>query len=421
MDGIAATHAIRSDAAIAKTPVIIMVTAFGREQSISAPENAALLDGVLLKPVTPGLLAETLTRALSPHERRAPDDTTVPTQRVQKLAGLRVLLVEDNPINQQLAQELLEQDGAEVTIAGDGASALGVLAVDGPESFDIILLDLQMPVMDGYETTHRIRASLETADMPIIAMTAHAMAEERERCLKAGMNDHIAKPFDPEVLVSKILRAVGPAVAARVAERSRDSRVIQRREPKASGKPALPASLPGIDKDMGLLRCMQDADLYRELLVQFHQHYAKAASQLEDMLAAKKLEDAAFLAHAVKGAAGNLGADALSAAAGAVEDALRHHRDAELLPRAAAFRNSLDAINAVLAPLDDARHLRAGSSTDGMLPDDPELRASLKQLREIRANIRAKFDGNEPGWLGSAAQAVVALNYEEALRHLPAA
>jgi CheY-like chemotaxis protein len=313
--------------------------------------------------------------------------------------------------------------------------------VDGPESFDIILLDLQMPVMDGYETTHRIRASLETADMPIIAMTAHAMAEERERCLKAGMNDHIAKPFDPEVLVSKILRAVGPAVAARVAERSRRSsgtgRVVQRPEPEtpeASRASALPASLPGIDVDTGLLRCMHDAGLYRELLVQFHQHYAKAASQLEDMLAAKKVEDAAFLAHAVKGAAGNLGADALSAAAGEVESALRHRRDSELNARAAAFRNALDVVNAALAPLDEARHLRAGAqnhSAGGLPPDDPELRTSLKQLREYLAandtraesamsGIRAKFAGNEPGWVGSAAQAVDALNYEEALRHLPA-
>jgi two-component system sensor histidine kinase/response regulator len=317
-----------------------------------------------------------------------------------------------------------------------------VLAVDGPEEFDIILLDLQMPVMDGYETTHRIRASLETADMPIIAMTAHAMAEERERCLKAGMNDHIAKPFDPEALVSKILRAVGPAVVARVTERSRDSRVAERPEPRTSCKSALPASLAGIDMNMGMLRCMQDADLYRELLAQFHQHYAKAASQLEDLLAAKKLEDAAFLAHAVKGAAGNLGADALSAAAGAVEDALRHHRDAELPARAAAFRNALDVVNAALAPLDDSRrlragaqHHRAGNGAENTLPDDPELRASLKQLREyltsndtraesamaeVRANIRARFDGNEPDWVGSAALAVDALNYEEALRHLPA-
>jgi two-component system, sensor histidine kinase and response regulator len=430
MDGIAATHAIRSDAAIAKTPVIIMVTAFGREQSISAPENAALLDGVLLKPVTPGLLAETLTRALGSHERRVPDDTTVPAQRVQRLAGLRVLLVEDNPINQQLAQELLEQDGAEVTIAGDGASALGVLAVDGAESFDIILLDLQMPVMDGYETTHRIRASLETADMPIIAMTAHAMAEERERCLKAGMNDHIAKPFDPEVLVSKILRSVGPAVAERVTQRSRGSRAAPREKSRSPQAKALPASLPGIDIDTGLLRCMHDADLYRELLVQFHQHYEKAASQLEDMLASKRMEDAAFLAHAVKGAAGNLGADDVSQAAGAVEDALRHHRDAELDGRVSAFRIALDVVNAGLAPLIVPLDAATDGGNPSALPDDPELHAALRELREclaandtraeaLLAGIRARFQEDEPRWVSQTARAVDALNYDEALRHLP--
>ncbi len=431
MDGIAATHAIRSDAAIAETPVIIMVTAFGREQSISAPENAALLDGVLLKPVTAGLLAETLGRALGPRERRTPDQRTVPLARTPRLSGVRLLLVEANPINQQLAQELLEQEGAAVTIADDGLIALEQLTARGAAAFDLALLDLQMPGMDGYEAARRIRTDPATASLPLIAMTAHAMVEERERCLAAGMNDHISKPVDPDLMVSKIARCLGAELIARAAARPSVPR-MPRRVNSAPGDAGLPDSLPGIDMAAGMVRAMQDANFYRDLLIQFYRHYAGTAKEIEQHLNHGRTDETSFLAHAVKGAAGNLGAHELSAAAAAIENALRRSAPSALPSHVAHFAAELAKVSTGLAPLCAGESEVKASAASAEMPDRADVRAALHELQRLLAGndtraedqlviLRSMLAGNEPAWLTHAAKSINALDYTAALACLPGA
>ncbi|MBL8516629.1 MAG: response regulator [Betaproteobacteria bacterium] len=440
MDGIAATQAIRADARIAGTPVVIMVTAFGREQSLSAPENMALLDGVLLKPVTPSLLAETLARAISPAGRGTGEATRTPLApaaagaRAPRLNGLSILLVEDNPINQQLAQELLEQEGANIRVAGDGAEALAALG--GAGTFDVVLLDLQMPVMDGYEAARRIRAEARWNRLPLIAMTAHAMAEERERCLAAGMQDHLSKPIDPDLMVNKIMRAVGPAALAAAAERGSGpapTRRASRDRPDRSIDAAAlaPAHLPGVDVATGLARCMHDAALYRDLLRQFRQNHADADARMTTLLAEDR-DKAAFLAHALKGSAGNLGADALSQTAGAIEDALRHAKTAELPALVERFNAAFREVRDGLTPLLDAASPGAATAPaeSAKMPPDPDARAAIEALGTLLARndtraeqalvaLRQLFVDGEPAWVAAVAEAVAQLDYAKAARQLP--
>jgi PAS domain S-box-containing protein len=314
LDGIDTTRVIRSDPLIAGTPVIIMVTAYAREQVMSAANDPHLLDDILLKPITPGLLAEILCRTRTPdlpvNERRSS------AARLERLTGVRILLVEDNPINQQLATELLEQDGATVRVASNGVIALDVLWETGIDYFDIVLLDLQMPEMDGYQAATKIRRIPGNERLPVIALTAHAMLEERTRCLAMGMQDHIAKPIDPELLVSKVVQWVGPAnlASAKVRPKAVD-------QPKMTAG-TLPNVIDGVDLQAALKRCGGDARLLRNLLGQFHKYYADATEQFQTLCAVGKFDDAYNLAHTIRGAAANLGMSEVTAQAATLEQTL---------------------------------------------------------------------------------------------------
>lgn len=320
LDGIATTRAIRSDRSIAGTPVIIMVTAYAREQVVNATDGAQLLDNILLKPVTACLLAETLCRTSSAELPRT--GVMHATSRLGRLPGTRVLLVEDNPVNQQLARELLEMEGVQIFIADNGRIALNRLQEMGMTYFDAILLDLQMPEMDGYETARRIRLLPDNASLPVIAMTAHAMSEERERCLALGMQDHLAKPIDPELLVSKLMRWIGADNLARAALRATP---IEKVKPQAT----MIESIPGIDMQAALQRCGGNAALMQDLLRMFQSHYGDAGERMSELCAAGRVKDAFHLAHTIKGAAANMAMTDLVKAATALEHTLREMIDAK--------------------------------------------------------------------------------------------
>jgi CheY-like chemotaxis protein len=195
-----------------------MVTAHGRELlSGRSAEEHALINGFLVKPVTASMLFDAVAdarlaaaAASQGHNPAAPRAPAKP----KRLTGLRLLVVEDNKINQMVAKGLLAQEGADVTLADNGQ--LGVTAIaDATEPFDVVLMDVQMPVMDGYAATRKIRQEMGMTTLPVIAMTANAMASDRAACLAAGMNDHIGKPFELDLLVAMLLRYGGKADAAK--------------------------------------------------------------------------------------------------------------------------------------------------------------------------------------------------------------
>jgi len=233
---------------------------------------------------------------------------------MQQLAGTRVLLVEDNDLNQELAQELLQDAGMKVVIANHGQEALDILAKD--VTFDGILMDCQMPVMDGYAATREIRKNPAFKDTPIIAMTANAMAGDREKVIEAGMNDHIAKPLDVNQMFATLSRWVAPkGVAVRA--------VAPGARPATPGSEALP-DLPGIDKAAGMATA-GNIKLYTRLLIMFRERMASFAV---DFAAARIDADttaAMRSAHTLKGSAGSIGAKGIQKAAAQLEHACQEN------------------------------------------------------------------------------------------------
>ncbi|HVB17008.1 MAG TPA: response regulator, partial [Stellaceae bacterium] len=265
--------------------------------------------------------------------------------------GRHILVVEDNELNQEVALGFLGEFGFTVELAADGAAAVSKVLASDPDYYAAVLMDMQMPVMDGLTATRAIRAAARYADLPIIAMTANAMAQDRERCLAAGMNDYVGKPIEPQALRGALIRWIGGDGA--------DNRPSQIPDP--SPEAALPAALPairGLDSAGGLRRMMGNATSYVALLHRFAEHHADADGEIAAALRAGDRDAAERLAHTLKGVAGNIGAAAVAAQAQRVETAIRAGADTHELDAA------LDRLGTVLAAL--VGELR------GTLPQPPE-------------------------------------------------
>jgi CheY-like chemotaxis protein len=226
--------------------------------------------------------------------------------------GLRVLVTEDNPINQHIAAEILGGAGITVELAENGRVAVEKIQAGG--CYDIVLMDLQMPEMDGYAATAAIRANPAFATLPILAMTAHAMEEERVLCLKAGMNDHIAKPIDPEALFDTL------------------AHWDRRQRTDAPAAPPLPDDW--IDAKSALRRIGGNTSLYKKLLTMFVTEYTQDATRIEALLTTGEREEVKHRIHAMRGAAVNLGASRLAEQAREIERAIGSaQEDAAMLHR----------------------------------------------------------------------------------------
>src|SRR5213075_1558177 len=267
------------------------------------------LDGFLVKPVTKSTIVDTLVNVFA-HEGEAASVTTE-AEQAMRLLGARILLAEDNDINQQIAIELLEGTGATVKVANNGREAVDILS-NGPQPppFDVVLMDLQMPEMDGYQATAKLRSDARFAALPIIAMTAHATIEERQRCFASGMNDHISKPIDPNSLFETVARyyrsgpetsASVPAIAITSYSTSNTAgvAVAESRADKLEMPP-----VEGLDSAEGLLRVAGKRKLYLKLLRQFCAQKWDAPGKIAEMLNAGDRPAAERKAHTVKGVAG---------------------------------------------------------------------------------------------------------------------
>jgi len=206
LDGIETSKRILALPGLSAPPHVVMVTAYGREDVLKQAEENGL-EHVLIKPVTSSTLFDTIVVVLHAQQEPSSHVETAPSFEIARTRGTRVLLVEDNEINQEVAIGLLEDAAIQVDLAENGEIAVRMA---GETRYDAVLMDMQMPVMDGIEATRIIRSDSRLQDLPIIAMTANAMASDREQCLKAGMNDHIGKPIDPDELFSVLLRWARP-------------------------------------------------------------------------------------------------------------------------------------------------------------------------------------------------------------------
>jgi len=310
MDGVACAQQMTA-LPRGRSPTVLMTTAFGRDalQQRLAALQVAVSD-VLVKPVTPSSLfdacAVALGRATRPASRSVMRKASLAGNQAQ-LQGAHLLLVEDNEINAELATELLNDAGVIVTLASDGEQALLALA---RQRFDGVLMDCQMPLMDGYDTTRAIRAQPQWQALPIIAMTANAMRGDREKALAAGMNDHVAKPIDVDAMFDTLSRWVRPAAAPAV-------------PPAAGTPPVVPADalaeLPGIDASVGRASTLGSDKLYRRLLLKFRDAQADFVPSFRAALTADDVVTSMRLAHDLRALAGTLGARALEQSARALE------------------------------------------------------------------------------------------------------
>ncbi|SDH18945.1 PAS domain S-box protein [Propionivibrio dicarboxylicus] len=374
MDGVATARKIRELNSVTQ-PHLVMVTAYGRDEVMKLSAEVGIED-VLIKPVTPSLIFDAVMRVLGAprlEERSAPQPDDDPG--ASEFAGIRALVVEDNDLNQEVAYELLASIGFVVDIAENGAVACAQLeaALAGPEPYDIVFMDVQMPVMDGYEATRRIRQLPQCAELPIVAMTANAMSGDRERCLESGMNDHIAKPIDPDDLLDKVrrwTRRLGQAAPVEVSAAPQAPVVVA--APAAASSP-----IKGIDFEAGLRHAMGRRDLYESLLARFVAGQTRFAEQMEAALAQADWALAERLAHTLKGVSAQIGAPEIRADAERFEAEIRQRRPVEALQAAlAAIDGKLDALLAAIRAILPER----AAPAVGAEVDEVQLREVCRQL-----------------------------------------
>ncbi|RQO59355.1 hypothetical protein DBR47_11960 [Paucibacter sp. KBW04] len=379
MSGLDAVQAIR-DLRLPNCPQFVMVTAFGREDLMRSAESAGL-PHILLKPVNGSLLHDAMQRALQPaHAGPSVDDKPgLPVSQalasLQPLRGTRILLAEDNEMNQQVAQELLADAGLVVDIANNGAEALQRLS---QQSYALVLMDMQMPVMDGLTASRQIRAQAQFAQLPIIAMTANAMQVDRDRCAEAGMNDFVSKPFDPDELF-RVLARWAPQVPG-------PTEPVPAVLPNAAGADTLPAAIEGLNLALGLQRMGGKPALYLRQLRQFQR---SQAGVVDDLLSARQAGDAGLaerLAHTLKGLAGNLAAGDLQEAAGELEAALSAGQpDALVLP---LVQNTQAQLGKLLQALAQSLPEPAAQGAEKAVAETmsrPELQALLTEVLQLLA------------------------------------
>ncbi len=388
--------------------LLIMVTAHGRELLESKDlSEKSLLDGYLIKPVTASMLVDALK--LARDDREGGPAAATQAERQGGLQGLRLLLVEDNETNQQVACELLAGEGARVTVAANGQMAVDMLAADST-AFDLVLMDVQMPVMDGYTATRCIRGELGLDALPVIAMTANALASDREASLQAGMNDHVGKPFDLAHLVRTIQRLAAPV-----------------RLPRADGEAGTAAGVPeppaaalaladeqGIELHNALHRLGGSTRSYARFLERFVDDHPRQMAEMAASVAAGDFKAGARVAHTIKGLAGTLGISPLADLAFRAEKAMasaRHASHADDTLRALAgfdldrLRALLGALTALPAPTAEVPGLvpagaPVASGLQGMqilLVDDSDINLDVTrhQLQRLGAVATCASSGQQ--------------------------
>jgi len=398
MNGDEVTQRIHGSAAVMPKPKVVMVTAYGREDVIRLAEQAGV-DGFLIKPVSPSMALDSILSVLG-RGRVLDDDGSTPANgrgiSGGPLTGARLLLVEDNDINREFAGELLRSEGVEVDEATNGVEAVEKVQ---QRDYDGVLMDIQMPVMDGLQAAQRIRelgrkpGNERFSVLPIIAMTALAMAHDAERSLASGMNDHVTKPVSPDCLISVLAKWVSvPGTRAGFHPAA-----------GAASSADLPADLKALrdlDASEGVRRIGGKPDAYRRQLRRFRENYADATSQLRRLVEVGDIQQAADYCHALKGVTGNIGAQTLYAKIAALDEGLKR---GQALDRAALDELQV-LLEHVMREIDglssrpshshaSAVPLGRGQLLDRLRGLDEALRYDLGLVEPLLAELRAGVAG----------------------------
>ena len=374
LDGIETGKRIRGLPGLASPPHLVMVTAYGREEVLKQAEDAAF-DNVLIKPVTPSMLFDSAVQALGGDREPVREVEASPTLNLDQLRGARVLLVEDNELNQEVAMGLLEPAHMSIDLAENGEVAVRMV---GAHHYDLVLMDMQMPVMDGIAATKAIRSNSRFRELPIIAMTANAMDADREMCRRAGMNDHVSKPIDPDAMFATVMKWIKPR-HARFSEPP--AQKVEVASPKNISD--LP-EIDGVDIKDGLKRVGGNSRLYRDLLMKFAAKYSDAGLQITDALHIGDRNTAERISHTVKGVAGNIGIKPVQFAAEKLEKAIRESDSAAptmLQDFTSALRTQIDAIEQALPMETLALEIESRKSFDPI--------AATHEITRLRSQLKA--------------------------------
>ena len=423
IDGIETGKRIRALPGLSVMPHLIMVTAYGREEVLKQAEDNAF-DNVLIKPVTPSMLFDTIVRAVSSepddHGRRHVEEARTFAFDASLTRGARVLLVEDNELNREVALGLLKDTKMQVDCAENGAVAVKIVS---ERDYDLVLMDIQMPVMSGIEATRAIRSNPRLRTLPIIAMTANAMASDRDMCLKAGMNDYVAKPIDPDELFRAVLKWIPPRDANGVSVRTNangqssdpaaasrsDLATEQQSDPRAgsnggsaSGSDGGGLAIAGIETRSAVRRIGGNRKRYEDLLRKFAEQEADAVDKIRATLTAGDRETAERTAHSLKGSAGNLGAAGLAEAAAQVESAIKSGHE-EVEPQLESLSLVLTAVvQAIQSALPKER---SATTTAAGSADQAAAVTSLTRLKDLLESD----DGEAAEFIGQARDSLSAV------------
>ncbi|QDL54414.1 PAS domain-containing hybrid sensor histidine kinase/response regulator [Rhodoferax aquaticus] len=389
MDGLSSIQRIRADPSLHHTPAFVMVTAHSRDELLEQAQGTKI-DGLLLKPVGPSALLDSILTALGKdvvtrgrkHQRQEANQ-----EALQKVRGAYLLLVEDNLVNQELALEIMQGAGIRVDVANNGAEAVAMVE---KTAYDGVLMDCQMPVMDGFEATRLLRANERFATLPILAMTANAMSGDKEQCLAAGMNDHIGKPIDVNQLFNSLAKWVVPSDPANNTPANAASAPSQASD-------SLPA-IAGLDIGSAMRRMDGNVQLMRKLITRFVETQSDAMQRIQEALRQGDTDTATREAHTVKGLAGNIGASQVMALAGNAESALRKQ---DAAATTAALQELAQALAETVLNIRSALTLGAHDALGAEAPDVATAQAaapldletlgnSMRQLAELLAEDDAR-------------------------------
>ncbi len=392
LDGIETARRIKANTLLAKIPAMLMVTANGREEAYVEAEKVGL-DGFLLKPVYASVMYDALLDILGVESISRPLTIRegIQADNLFEIRGAHILLVDDNLINQEVASEFLQDVGMVVTVVANGRECLEALA---STPYDLVLMDIQMPVMDGLEATRLIRQNSKFQKMPIIAMTAHAMTGDKEKSLAAGMNDHITKPIDSTAL---------SGVLKKWLRRKKTPAGHGKKPPEApftvSTSTVVLPHLPGIDQEEALKVLNNKTDLFVKMLYDFRKNFSSLPTHLRELSVAGNWTDIERKAHTIKGVAGYIGSFALMRAAEQLENALRNDEQEAAGQHLTTFIHALDDILSSLSAL-PARDNTA-------LPEKTDAPPAIIRYEEVQGALQILIVHLQRGELAAEEQFVV--------------
>lgn len=420
MNGLEALAMLKTKVDVDRIPAVIMATAYDQD-SLRKAADSIVPDSILTKPVDSSVLFSAVNKAVTGHGLdydHVLNSSLIKGEHHRWLPGIRLLVVDDSPMNLNVCQRILENEGALVTLSESGEDALTKIRSD-PQAFDAVLMDIQMPIMDGCEATRRIRKELALPDLPVIALTAGAMSSEREHAMEAGMDDFLTKPLDPPRLVRVLRKHIENRQAKPLPI---EPKIIRNEE--QIGWP----EITGINSQRAKSNMEGDFEFFEEVLRMFVDEHANTLPILETFLERGDKKGAADLAHRLKGSAGNIGAMELVQHAAALETGLRENAaDTEhlLADLRLAHRNLIGAASAWLSERHAAKRQSAAISDHDcdrqqlqtLLPDLERLLSGnqfeanklSKDIESLLANTRQSESYHK------VAERIANLQYKEAL------